>query len=357
VVGLELEALAVEPEPMDRERWLKLLGEVDGEELKDPCTGQVIGKRTNEFVVKTDTTSAIIEISVEPGPKAISKAFQALELLGVRPYARAYYPPPGRRWYLKNATPRGHYRLLHWYGYSHWEIATMASSQVWLDVSKEELPRVLDAINKASPWLLKKYSNSPFAGWKEYRVRAWQLFSERSWASAPYPWAPKPFSGWADVLEDLTSGAPQEAEPCLDLSLNAWEELAEAFAKGKVLARRADMGLAYATPQGVLKGMQRWTFRPAIARWRPKPSPRPEALKGALEGNPKPFLDSLEKVMVEVRLLPYLPQERLEEAVEDLLKLARAEPPEVGWAELREAYVRAAMGKRLPEWASWPEGV
>ena len=356
MIGLELEALAVVPKPLERDEWLKVLERLDGEELLDPCTRQPVGKKTKEFTVKTDTTSAIIEVSVEPGKDAVERAFQALESLGLKFYDKGYYPNPGPRWYLRNATPRGHYRLLHWYGYQHWRIATMASSQIWIDVKKEELPKVLDAINKASPWLLKKYSNSPFAGWKEYRVRAWQLFSEGSWASLPYPWAPKAFSSWKDVLYDLLSGAPQEAEPCLDLSPNTWEELAEGFERGKAFARRADMGTSFASREGVLKGMQRWSFRPAIARWKVGEA-KPKAFKALLEGDVRPFLDSLEKVMVEVRVLPFLPKERLEEAIEDLLRIAEVEPPEVGDLELRHAFVRAAKGGELPSWALWPERV
>jgi len=354
LIGLELEALAAKPKLMEREEWLRVLEGVEGEELKDPCTNQLVGKRGKGFVLKTDTTSAIIEVSVDPGSRAVERAFAVLESLGLELYERAYYPNPGLRWYLKNATPRAHYRLLHWYGYQHWRIATMASSQIWIDVGKEDLPRALDALNKASPWLIKKYWNSPYAGWREYRVRAWQLFSEGAWASMPYPWAPKPFSSWRDVLTDLLSGSPQEAFPCLDLSLSSWAELAEAFKSGRVPARRADMGFGEASREGVLEGMQRWSFRPAIARWRVG-EVRPEALSSLLEGDVRPFLESLEKVMIEVRLLPFLPKERLEEAVEDVVRIASLEPPEVPWAELREAYVRAAAGARLPSWAHWPE--
>jgi hypothetical protein len=354
MIGLELEALAVKPRPLERREWLKVLERVEGEEVLDPCTNQLVGKKTKEFLIKTDTTSAIIEVSVEPGREVVERAFQALEELGLDFYERAYYPNPGRRWYLRNATPRGHYSLLQRYGYEHWRIATMASSQVWLDVRKEELPRALDALNKASPWLIERFWNSPYAGWKEYRVKAWIDFSANSWVAPPFPWAPKTYSSWEDVLADYSSGRPQEVPDCLDLSHYSWEELAEDFERGRLLGRRADMGFGEAKREDLLKGMQRWTFRPAIPRWKASEA-RPEAVKGLLGDDPRAFLDSLEKVMVEVRLLPYLPKERLLEAVETLQALLEAEPPEVSDFELREAYLRAAKGLPLPEWAKWPE--
>ena len=341
---MELEAILLrEASPVTRKEFLEMLERLEGKEVRDPCTGQVVGVEKDGTVIKSDTTSAIVEISV--GPKnsfeeLVEEAFGILEEIkdmGFKIYDKGYFPSPGKRWYLRNATPRGHYRLLHWYGYSHWEIATMASSQIWIDV--KDLPWALSAINTWSPILLERFWNSPFNGWKEYRIKAWMDFSKTSWASPPNVWAPKPFSSYEEILWDLLSGSLQEAEPCKDLSALTLEELAEGYESGEVFARNVDMGFAVAKREEVSNGMQRWVFRPAIARWKGVPSPK--AFKDLLEGNGNNFFKGL-KTMVEVRFLPFLPKERLLEAYEAIMETLDRGPREVEPSRLIYEYLRAA---------------
>ena len=342
---MELEAIILRNgSPITRKDFAELLESFEGELVKDPCTNQAVGKDLGEVVIKSDTTSAILEISLRPKKDfqdLVEQAFNVLDEVkerGFEVYDKAYYPNPGRRWYLRNATPRGHYRLLHWYGYSHWEIATMASSQIWLDV--KDLPEALSAINAWSPVLLKRFWNSPFNGWREYRVKAWIDFSKTSWATPPLTWAPKTFSTWEEVLWDILSGSLQEAEPCKDLSALKLEELAEAYYVGEIFARDVNMALTKAKREEVSEGMQRWVFRPAIARW--KGTPSPSSFKDLLNGNAKTFFNSVEKLMIEVRFLPFLPKERLSEAFEALMEALDRGPREVEDKRLIYEYLKAA---------------
>ncbi len=343
-MGLELEAILFrEDEPVTREEFLRIIERFDGEEVRDPCTNQIVGKKMKDITIKSDTTSAIMEISLEPKNSfedLVEEAFNILEEvkeMGFKVYDKGYFPSPGKRWYLRNATPRGHYRLLHWYGYSHWEIATMASSQIWIDV--KDLTYALSAINTWSPVLLERFWNSPFNGWREYRVKAWIDFSKTSWACPPNTWAPRPFSSPNEIILDILSGNLQEAEPCKDLSALTLRELAESYEKGEVFARDVNMGITKASREEVSNGMQRWVFRPAIARWKGIPNSR--AFKDLLEGDENSFFKGL-KTMVEVRFLPFLPKGRLIEAYEAIMEVLDKGPRDVEPSRLLYEYLKAA---------------
>ncbi len=352
-----------------RSTWLEALNSVPGREVMDPCSRQLIGKRTNLGLLKTDTTSAILELSISPTNSidGLLRAFAEFhELiqnnLNFEIYDKAYLPFPSLEWYLKNATPRGHYRLLQWYGYEHWRISRMASTQIWIDVRPKDLPCVLNAINNAAPWLLSKFSNSPCCGWKEYRVASWILFARRSWASIPNVWAPKSFTDWTDVVLDILSGKPQEAEGCKDLSMNNIKELAHHLSvNGFAPARDINMGIVRASTKDMLKGMQRWTFRPAIARWSIADKVRDDWLERLLlDKDISPFLNTLSKTFIEVRFPPYLEEERLLELllyIESISKNCEASPTLDSYT-LRYWYVKAAKGETPPrELSEWVERV
>ncbi|UXD22442.1 hypothetical protein IPA_04835 [Ignicoccus pacificus DSM 13166] len=357
MLGLEIETLITKNGNLvTRSIWEETLTSEDSI-IKDPCSRQPVGFKKDFGIVKTDTTSAIVEVSIEPGPleAILNRAedfYLWLEGLGYTSLDVAYLPPPGIRWYLKNATPRGHYRLLQWYGYNHHKIATMASTQIWIDVGKEDLPMVLNALNVASPFLISKYSNSPCCGWKEYRVRAWIDFASNSWAAIPDAWAPYSYSSWYEVLSRLFSGVPQEAEPCKDLSLHTFESLShELLEFNEVKARDVSMGVVKANNIEILEGMQRWNFGPAIARWKSS-LPRSDWLFSFLEGDISSFINSLDKVMIEVRLFPKLSLSRLHEAILDVLMIAEnsSELDMMNPNVLKHLYIRAARGEDLPSY-------
>jgi len=352
-VGLELEVLALSgKEPLTRQEWLTILEEVKGTYLKDECTQQIVGKVTQWGSIKTDTTSVIIEASLKPGPlnAVISRVhdfIQVVEDSGLKLYPHAYLPHPTLEWYLRNATPRGHYRLLQWYGYDHWRISTMASTQIWLDVSIDDLPCALNSINVSAPLLLEKYANSPCCGWKEYRVKAWELFSKNSWVSIPHGWLPRSYKSWDDVIYDLLSGHPQEAKGCKDLSPNSFREMAIELSEfGTTKARDVTMAVTNVSSFEILEGMQRWSFRPAIVRWKVGRIKDSWLYDLLIEGTTATLIKGIEKTMIEVRFLPTLSPHLIEEAVNDLLTIKEncEELPVFSAQFLEWQHVRAAKG-------------
>lgn len=323
-------------EPLTRTEFLRIIEEeLKGEILRDPCTNDIVGTRLeNNVTLKTDTTSMIWEFSFPPVTNTkslINQIYKVRELiseLGLQLYPSGYYPNPGIKWYIRNASPRGHYRLLHWYGYSHWKIASMASTQIWLEVPVNALPRTLSLINAISPSILEKFANSECCSWKEYRVELWRQFAITSWATVPETWLPKVFRSWKDILDYLFSGRLQETSMCKDLSGYSLNELASMLmeSSGQVLARSFDMSLSTASSREIIEGMQRWIFNPAIPRWWSSRNIPNEWLTEYLRGNTEPFVESLERTFIEVRFLPTLATtpEKLHDVIETLVQVLDA---------------------------------
>ncbi len=358
MIGLELEHLILHNgRPLERGAWLKALEKIEGKEILEPLNGSLIGKEVDGAVIKTDTTSAILELSLPPTRevrdsielrrKLLGEVLEALSRLGINAkiYEKAYLPP-SRSWYLRNATPRSHYRLLQWYGYSHYKISLMASSQVWIDVKPERLTCVLNALNAFSPYVISRFSNSPYAGWREYRVKAWIEFTETSWAAVRDAWAPKVRRNLREWILHILSGELQEGEKeglPVDLYGNTLEELIADNGVG----RDASMKEHKVGEIELIEGMQRWLFGPAIPRWKASKGLVSSALKG---DDPTKHL---ERAFVEFRALPYLDDRSLEQAVELLITISDNchELWEEDW-NLKYWYLKAAKEGTLPPW-SW----
>ncbi len=358
-IGCELEVLVLngEGKPVTREEFLEIVNEVlGGRPIFDPCTREVVGVQTGKnIVLKTDTTSMIWEFSLPPSTSLndvlnmVERSISLINELGFRVYPRAYYPNPGLQWYSRNVSPRGHYRLLQWYGYKHWKIASMASTQIWIEVEKEKLPKALSIINAISPALLFKFSNSECCSWREYRVELWRQFAEDSWASIPRTWLPKLFRNWTDILNYVFSGKLQEASNCKDLSGYTLKELATELEEreGRALGRTFDMKPTTIESHEIIGGMQRWMFNPAIPRWTVSRVP-PNWLSEHIRGNVDPFLKSLDRTFIEVRFLPSLATsiEKLRNVMELILQILDNDPMEIEVSEdvVQQEYISAAKG-------------
>ncbi len=360
MIGLELEHLILNNDkPLRRREWLKALSVIEGREVREPLNGSIIGKELDGAVVKTDTTSAILELSLPPTDdvrdalelrnKLLKEILEVLNKVGVnaRVYQKAYLQP-SRSWYLLNATPRSHYRLLQWYGYSHHEISLMASSQVWLDVRREKLACVLNALNYASPYMIVKYANSPFSGWKEYRVMAWIKFTRTSWAAIEDAWAPKVKRDLKEWILHILSGELQEGEKG-DLPVDLYGNSLSDLLNDRGVGRDASMREHRVGEAELIEGMQRWLFGPAIPRWKAERG----LIRAALEGeDPSKYIN---KSFVEFRALPYLGDDKLEEAIELLIKIAE-NCESLDFKEdrysLKYWYLKAAKEGTLPPW-SW----
>ncbi len=196
MVGAELELIILNSKgiPITWEDWNLLRGDFekvlsgrDYEENFDILTGAFLGFHVKGIgTIGLDSSASLFEIALDPAENVDDAMGKLVELLGIVESAlkrreffifwKSQYPDLiNVNEYQKRYTRRGLYAVIRrFWQWNHFELYLSASFQPAIDVSRDSLGDVLNAIYVTSPICISVFGGNGTNSIHEYRLLAWE---------------------------------------------------------------------------------------------------------------------------------------------------------------------------------------
>lgn len=227
MIGAELELIILNSKsvPISWEDWILLRKDFeavlhgrDYEENYDILTGAFLGYYVKGIgTIGLDSSASLFEIALDPAEnvdEAIGKLRELLDIvesaLKRRQFSifwKSQYPDLiSENEYQKRYTRRGLYAVIRkFWQWNHFELYLSASFQPAIDVSRDSLGDVLNAIYVTSPICISIFGGNGTNSIHEYRLLAWEKMITKNERDSDMLGIPGKIKDWRDYISKLLS--------------------------------------------------------------------------------------------------------------------------------------------------------